>query len=88
MKVSYKDSTALFVLEKDIIGDESILFQNEIKKSVANGNKSFCFQIAGVQDMDPPSICALMALKNQMGDVIEIQGEENDMVFDLLLRSF
>jgi len=88
MKVSHKNSTALFVLEKDIIGDESILFQNEIKNSVANGQKSFCFQLAGIQDMDPPAICALMALKKQMGDVIEIQGDDNDMVFDVLLRSF
>jgi len=87
MNIYHKDKTTLFELDKDIIGDESIMFQNEIKNSVTKGQTHFCFQLAGHQNMDPPAICALIALKKQMGDVIEFQGKDNSMVFDLILRS-
>ena len=87
MKISHQESTALFELDKDIIGDESILFQNEIKNCVGKGQTNFCFQFAGPHNIDPPAICALMALKKQMGNVIEFQGNENNMIYDFILGS-
>jgi len=84
MKISTKDLTALFELDQDIVKDESIMFQKEIKNSVAKGMTHFCFQLTGVQNIDPPAICALMALTKQMGYEVEFQGEDNTLIFDLI----
>jgi hypothetical protein len=84
MKRSHKDSTALFELDQDLVNDESIMFQKEIKNSVQKGMTHFCFQLAGVHNMDPPAICALMALKKQIGDEVDFQGEEKNLIFDLI----
>jgi hypothetical protein len=88
MRISHKKTSTVFELEKDLVGDESILFQTEIKKSVANGQTHFCFQLSGPHNMDPNVICALMALKKQFGDAIEFKGENNAMIVDLIVRSF
>jgi hypothetical protein len=87
MRISHKDTSTVFELEKDLVGDESIMFQSEIIKSVANGQTHFCFHLIGPLNMDPNAICALMALKNQMGGAIAFKGDSNDMIFDLILRS-
>jgi hypothetical protein len=86
MNISHKNSTALFELEKDIIGDESILLQNEIKNCLNKGQTQFCFNLAEIQNIDPPAICALIALKKKIGDGFTFQGSANNMIFDLILK--
>jgi hypothetical protein len=87
MRISHKDISTVFDLEKNLVGEESIMFQDEIKKSVARGKTHFCFQLTGLQNMDPNAICAIMALKKQIGNTIEFKGDNNEIIFDLIMKS-
>jgi len=86
MNVSEKHSTAIFELDRDLTGEESTLFQDELKKCVAKGLTNFNFQFSEKIIMDPTAICALIALKKQMGEVLRFQGQEKNIIFDLILQ--
>ncbi|MBF0452782.1 MAG: STAS domain-containing protein [Candidatus Magnetomorum sp.] len=67
MNVYEQDNVTIIKCETNIMGDQSIKLQNHLKMAVSKGKKLFLFQMSAVENMDTIGICALIALKKQLG---------------------